>query len=246
MARFALLWAIAFPLAAFQYPGQVPPGQVPPGQYPPGQYPGGPLGGGGVSLPSRGHKKKDKDKDKSQQPTIEAEGMTLSNDGKKLLVGTKDGRTLTMTIAPETKWVRAGNNIAASQIIPRTIVHVVAAEDDQAFLTAVNVELVKDAPVEQPEEARGQQGQGRAASNASGDDDEMARPTILKAPDDPGRPVLTRGIPKHTNSPDDGSEPETAAKSTPAKTSETAGAQTKAKTDDSIDFTLDKSTETSK
>ena len=62
MGRFAFALLMVFPLAAFQYPGQVPPGQYPPGQYPGGQYPGGPLGGGGVSLPSRGHKKNQKQK----------------------------------------------------------------------------------------------------------------------------------------------------------------------------------------
>lgn len=122
VAAGALL-TVVLPLVA-QYPGQVPPGQYPPGQYPPGQYPPGQYpggqypGGGGVSLPSRKHKKNEKQVE--QQPTIEADGLTVSNDGKKLVVATQDGRWLTMTIAPTTKWTRSGSDIDAGKVIQRT------------------------------------------------------------------------------------------------------------------------------
>ncbi len=237
MVRFALCLAIAFPLLGLQYPGQIPPGQAPPGQYPPGQYPPGqyPGGqpGGGISLPSRGHKKSQKQTE--QQPTIEADGLTVSNDGKKLQVATEDGRVLTMTIAPATKWVRSGNNIQASQVVPRTTVHVSAAEDDEAFLTAITVDLRKDAPTQDETEARNAPAGTKAATTP--DDEEMARPTILKAPEAPGRPVLRRGIPKNTDSASDSSGPDATANSgqTRAKPSQTAA---KPK-DDSVDFTLD-------
>ncbi len=178
MARFAFLLALAFPLLGVQYPGQVPPGQGSPGQYPPGQYPGGQPGGGGLSLPSRGHKKSQNQKQTEQQPTIEADGLTVSNDGKKLQVGTQDGRVLTMTITPATKWLRSGNSIPSTQFVPRTTVHVVAAEDDEAFLTAVTVDFKKDAPTEEEGEARSSR-PGRAKAGAAADDEEMARPTIL-------------------------------------------------------------------
>ena len=235
MARFAFLLAIAFPLLGFQYPGQVPPGQAPPGQYPPGQYPGGQPGGGGISLPSRGHKKSQNQKQTEQLPTIEADGLTVSNDGRKLQVGTQDGRVLTMTITPATKWVRSGNSIPATQFVPRTTVHVVAAEDDEAFLTAVTVDLKKDAPTEEEAEARS--GPAGAKVGAAADDEEMARPTILKAPDAPGRPVLRRGVPKATDSTDDSSAPDTTSSGqTPIRPSQ---ATAKPKKDDSVDFTLD-------
>ncbi|MBV8866847.1 MAG: hypothetical protein JO210_15740, partial [Acidobacteriaceae bacterium] len=168
MARLAFFLAIAFPLLGFQYPGQIPPGQTSPGQYPPGQippgqtspgqyppgqYPGGQPGRGGISLPSRGHKKSQKQTE--QQPTIEADGLTVSNDGQKLRVGTEDGRVLTLTITPATKWVRSGDSIPAARFVPRTTVHVVASEDDEAFLTAITVDLKKDAPAEEPEARSG-------------------------------------------------------------------------------------------
>src|SRR5579875_2030906 len=138
--------ALAASLGA-QYPGQYP-GQYPPGQYPPGQYPPG-YPGGGIPIPHRSKKGAKKDQ-AVQQPTIAADGRTVSNDGKKLVIATDDGRTITMSLVPETKFTRASNSIPASQIVPRTTVHIEAAEDDEAFLTAVQVDLLKDAPPEAP------------------------------------------------------------------------------------------------
>ncbi len=251
MLRFGLLWAaLALPLAAFQYPGQYPPGGYPPGgqypngQDPNGQYPGGqyPGGGGGISLPSIHRKKKDKasksEKKVQQEPTIEADGLTVSNDGKKLQVATQDGRVLTMTIAPETKWVRAENNITANLVIPRTTVHVVAAEDDEAFLTALTVKLLKDAPVEAPD-APGRPTITRARPSAN--DEDMARPTILQAPDAPGRPVLHHGKPQSTSSTGDDSAPPAASDGTSsAATAKTASlpAKTTSAKNGPVDFTI--------
>ncbi len=235
MGRFAFALLIVFPLAAFQYPGQVPPGQYPPGQYPGGQYPGGgPLGGGGVSLPSRGHKKNQKQKQTEQQPTIEADGLTVSNDGKKLLVATQDGRTLTMTITPTTKWVRAGSDIDANKVIPRTTVHVVAAEDDEAFLTAMTVTFLKDAPTEAPETQGNSVG---ARARPTADDEEMARPTILQAPDAPGRPELRHGKPTNPDLTDD-SSPATSPASSSTAPKKSSSAAAKPPSDGPVDFTI--------
>ena len=188
-----------------QYPtgGQYPGGQYPPGggQYPGGQYPGGqyPGGGGGISLPSR-HKKNQKDKDQEeQQPSLSAEGRTTSNDGKKLIVQTKDGRTLTLAVTPKTKWVRSGSDIAATKVLPQSTVHIDAAEDDQGFLTALTVNLLKDPPNDAP--AAGNSTRQRANTPGSDDDQEMARPTILHDPTEPiNRPKLHRGKPTQADS----------------------------------------------
>lgn len=244
MARFFIVLAVAVNLSAFQYPGQIPPGQ----QYPPGQGPGGqdPMGRGGLSLPSRGHKKSQKQTE--QQPTIEADGLTVSNDGKKLLVATEDGRILTMTIAPATKWVRSANNITASQIVPRTKVHVVAAEDDEAFLTAVSVNLLKEAPTEEPVETAaasraggnpGAKAGGNAGDGVPADDEEMARPTILKSPAAPGRPVLKRGVPKDGELPTADSSLSSSETTRRQPKDKAGSAVAKADTGDATDFTLD-------
>ncbi len=237
MLRTLVVLAAALPLAGFQYPGQVPPGQYPRGQSPPGQYPGGQgPGGGGISIPSRGHKKNQKKGDQPQQPTLEADGVTISNDGKKLLVGTEDGRVLTMILTPETKWMRTGNAIPSTQVIPRTTVHIAAAEDDEAFLTATTVELKKDAPQEEPE-AAGPAGSriARRPAGAPEEDQEMARPTILQAPDAPGRPVLRHGKPTASDSTDGDLASNSPA---PKPASKPAASTAKPANGDAIDFTI--------
>ncbi len=225
----AVLFAMSLPLAA-QYPGQYPPGQYPSGQYPPGQYPPGqgPMGGGGISLPGR-HKKNSKQPDASQ-PTLSADGKTVSNDGKKLVVSTEDGRTLTMTLTDKTKFTRSGGDIASSKIVPRTTVHIEAAEDEDANLTATHVDLVKDAPVESAGNTQVPPG------TTANDEEDRIRPTILNNPvDAPNRPVLRRGIPKKTDSDDssdDSSKTTQMASNRPAPKAHAAQKE-------STDFTID-------
>ena len=201
----ALCAALSLPMEA-QYPG----GQAP---IPPGTPPGGvPPGGGGIPIPHR-RKNKEKQPD-ANAPTISADARTISNDGKKLVAATKDGRTLTMAITDKTKFTRAGAGIESSKIVPHTTIHVEAAEDDEANLTAVNVELLKDSPV---------------VAASGGGDEEMTRPTILKDPVDvPDRPILRRGKPEHAASHDDDSSTEASAP-----------AEANANKDGSIDFTID-------
>src|SRR5881227_1727428 len=144
--------------AEAQYPGRYPTGggQYPPGQYPPGQYPPGqgPMGGGGSGIPVPwGRKSKDKKKQQeSKAPTFSAEGQTASNDGKQLVIHTKDGREITFALTAQTKFVKADASVEANKIVPRTTVHVDASEDDEGNLTAQKVELLKDAPSQEAEE----------------------------------------------------------------------------------------------
>jgi hypothetical protein len=224
-----------------QYPGQYPPttapGQYPPGQYPPGTYPPGqgPNGGAGVPVPSK-HKKKGGQEDTIKQPTIAADAVTVSNDGKTLVVHTDDGRTLTMSIVPRTKWTRAENEIPWNQVVPRTTVHVEAAQDDQVFLTAVEVKLLKDAPSESREAARGP---APAAASQPADDEEMTRPTILHSSVDiPDRPVLQRGKPKQAR-PDDLQNESPKEQPSKADTVAAAHPQPKAAESSDNDFTID-------
>ncbi len=214
----AVLLAVSLPLAA-QYPGQYPPGQYPPGQYPPGQGPGT----GGISLPGR-HKKNSKQPDASQ-PTLSADGKTVSNNGKKLVIDTADGRTLTMAVNDKTKFTRSGSDIASSQIVPRTTVHIEAAEDEDANLTATHVDLVKDAPAESA-------GNAQPAPGTADNPEERIRPTILNNPvDAPDRPVLRRGIPKKTDT-DESSDTAPVASNKPVP-------KAPAPQKESTDFTID-------
>ena len=186
-----------------QMPGQYPPGQYPggypppdPGTYPPGTYPGPSPAPHETGIPRKGKKKK---QDQLAEPTLSFEGKTISNDGKKLVIATEDGRLITMTLTADTKYVRGGADLPAAKIIPRTTVKTDAAEDDESYLTATQVELTKDAP------AGGEGWQGRAINPAAAANDEDApRPTILENPvDAPGRPLLRHAKPSGTQASDD-------------------------------------------
>jgi len=188
-------------------------------QYPyPPNYPAGPYPPmGGATIPRPGHHKSQKKSSENQQ-ILNAEGRTVSNDGKKLVVETQDGRTLTMSITPDTKFLQGGSDIPASKIVPRTTVHVEAAEDDEAYLTAVRVELLKEASAEVA---------GAPGGNAE------ERPTILDAPvEAPDRPILRRGKP---NDPDLVVENEAKAKPTTTP---------KSNSNSVVDFTIDSDTAT--
>jgi len=214
-------------LALAQYPGQYPPGQYPPGQYPPGQYPPGQgQPGGGLSIPRRHKKTDDKNKDVSNLPTIAADGFTLSRESKKLVVGVNDGRILTMTVDAKTAFLKGDTAIQASKIEEGSFVHVEAAEDDEAFLTAVKVTLLKDPEPQAPKPAE------PGAKAAPPMDPKLAaelnRPAATDAPD---RPILRRGRPPEKNEyPED--EPPPAPVKKPAATT-TASAKK-----DSDDFTI--------
>jgi hypothetical protein len=256
----ALSLAAALPSAA-QYPGQYPSGgqypaggqypsggQYPPGQYPPGQYPGN---GGGISLPRRSKNKKDK-ADANKQPDFSAEGRTVSNDGKKLVIATNDGRTIMLTLTAQTKFTHSGADIPGSQIVPRTTVRIEAIEDDEAYLTATSVELTKNAPVEAPDDtADGRPNLNRrnqAAQNQTGADDntnpqeELAAPTILHTPDAPGRPVLRRGRPNNNPANED-SDTANGTQLNSAKPLAPPAQSAKAQQQSSEDFTINTDTE---
>jgi hypothetical protein len=185
MSRLAVLFAVvSLPLAA----------QVPfPNGYPAGPYPGGGVAGpypptGGVKIP-KPHKKRDKKKKAKpdqNQTIIAATGTTVSNDGQKLVVHVPDGRWLTMSIASDTKFVKDGSAIPASQIVSHTRVHVEAAEDDHAYLTAVTVELLPPQPAKEAQ-TTSTSAPMPVADQQSG---------IVNPPDAPGAPILRAGKPE--------------------------------------------------
>ncbi len=188
--------------------GQGPMGQDPNGQGPMGQGPmgQGPMGGGGMGIPMphihRKHQDKSSTSTTQAQPTLSADGKTVSNDGKTLLVATKDGRTLTLRLNDQTKFTHSGGAIASTKIIPRTTVHIEAAEDSEAYLTATTVDLVKDAPAETT--AFGSRPRPGAVNpdgtTPDAEDADLTRPTILNGPDAPNRPILHHGKPKPNES----------------------------------------------
>lgn len=174
MTRLAALTAIlALPLAA-QLPFPYPTGEA--------------------KIPSPRHHGRHKG-DQAQQQIIEADGVTVSNDSSKLVVHTPDGRWLTMTVTPETKFTQNGSSISASGIAPGKRVHVSAAEDDQANLTAVTVELLKNVPAPAPTPAEGPAAASKPARSSSEAPVPGDQPAILTPPDAPGAPILRHGKP---------------------------------------------------
>jgi hypothetical protein len=208
MKKCAALLAVTL-LSAQYPPGQYPPGQrPPPGQYPQGQ-PGGP--GGGLSIPKK--EKKNQKGAENLQPTIEADGRTVSREATKLVIATNDGRTLTMTVTPKTAFT--------GEVVQGARVHIAAAEDDQAFLTAVTVALLKDSPAAPASE-----------KTAAPNEDSHPGPVDVSqpAPEAPDRPILRRGKPKQTDSDD--------AEAPAAKPQKAAASAPTAPKSDSIDFTI--------
>jgi hypothetical protein len=220
MEKFAVgmvLLVLLVPLCA-QNPNQYPPGPVPqpgasppgtyPGQYPPGQGPGT----GGISIPKR----KGKKQNENAPPTFSQDGKTVSNDGKKLVIGTNDGRLIWFALTPKTKFTRSGNDIEASAVVPRTAVQVDASADEESFLTATHVDLLKDATKD------------TSPSAAASEPPDRVRPSSLgDAPvDAPDRPILRRGKPKSADS--DETDSAAVPKALPTKKESSSG-----------DFTID-------
>lgn len=228
-----------FTLVAFgqigQYPGQYPPGQIPPigGDPNDPNNPNAPNnpnrqpGAGGMSIPRR--HKKGSSNDPNLMNTIAADGITTSTSDKKLIVVVDDGRTLTMTVDAKTAYTGKDDaTIPASKIEKGTFVHVVAAEDDEMYLTAVTVKLLREAVPRAPGEAP----VGASSPNAEPVDPkvaaELAKPAATDAPD---RPILRRGRPAAANE-----YPENETPPAPAKPKATATASASKK--DTGDFTI--------
>ena len=204
----------------------------------------GPMGGGGISLP-RIHRKKPKSSETSTtpgQPTLTADGKTVSNDGKTLLVATKDGRTLTLRLNDQTKFTHTGSAIPASKIIPRTTVHIEAAEDSEANLTATTVDLVKDAPAETTASGARPGAVNPDGTTPDAEDADLTRPTILNGPDAPNRPILHHGKPTRSESAGDADNRDVQMAAAKPAPKPVAVRKTVSNDDNPSDFTIGDST----
>ncbi|MBV8831749.1 MAG: hypothetical protein JO108_21270 [Acidobacteriaceae bacterium] len=237
-AVLALTFVVFSFSAVAQYPGQYPPSG--PGQYPPGQYPGGyppgqgpmPGNGGGLSIPRR-QKKGQKQQAENAQPNFTAEGRTVTNDGKQLVIDTDDGRTITTALTSKTRWTRSKGDITANQVVPRSTVHIEALEDDQMNLTALSVDLLKDPPQEAAEAPPSLRRAPTATAVEDRDQDQVPAPVTDRPADAPDRPVLRRGGPKTASAPED-AQTDVAKAAPPSRAS-----APNAPKSDAIDFTID-------
>ncbi|MGA2590416.1 MAG: hypothetical protein ABSH32_10905 [Bryobacteraceae bacterium] len=107
-----------------------------PGGYP-GQYP--PNNGGlGIPVPRR-HKK---DKDKVELQTVS--GMLRRIEKDQVVLEAEDTRILNFKRTDGTKFLKEGHDIKPAELRAGDHVEVEASEDDQGFLTAVNVSWQED------------------------------------------------------------------------------------------------------
>jgi len=111
-------------------------GQYPPGQYPPGQYPGG-NGGVGIPIPRR-HKKEE------QAQLQSTSGMLRRILKDQVVVEADDHRILNFKRTDATHFLKMGNAMKPADLKPGDLIEVESSEDDEGFLTAVNVMWQQD------------------------------------------------------------------------------------------------------
>jgi hypothetical protein len=111
-------------------------GQYPPGQYPPGQYPGG-NGGLGIPIPRR-HKKEE------QAQLQSTSGMLRRILKDQVVVEADDHRILNFKRNDATHFLKMGNAMKPADFNPGDLVEIESSEDDEGFLTAVNVMWQQD------------------------------------------------------------------------------------------------------
>ncbi len=211
---------LALGTASAQYGGQYPPGQYPPGttyppgQYPPGTYPPGtyPRGGTGIPLPS-GKKKTDS----PNGPLPNFRGLLKQMDDKTISLELDDHRVIQFKRNSKTKFFKNGDEVKTPKFDPGDQLSIEGPEDNEGFLTALNVYWEKRAagtatsaqsseggaspPGGAPQGARSDAARNDATGSESTDAaiakaaTEMAPPPAKPDQDDPGRPKLVRGKP---------------------------------------------------
>ena len=115
------------------------PAQVPGGY--PGQYPGYP-GTGGVGLPIPRRQKKDKNAKVELQST---DGMLRRIEKDQVIVEADDHRIVNFKRNDNTKFIKEGTPIKAAELRAGDLVEVESSQDDEGFMTAVNVIWQQDA-----------------------------------------------------------------------------------------------------
>ncbi len=139
-----LFLAIDFPIAA-----QYPPGGYPGGGYPPGQYPGG---GGGLPFPRRNKKTKTRQQ-KEQEQLQSVTGVLRVMDDKFVVIEAKDTRLISLKRSSSTKFLKNGEDMKSEALKPGDHLMIEYTQDDQGYVTAVNVNLEKEGTEQERERA---------------------------------------------------------------------------------------------
>lgn len=189
--------AIACCLAMAEIPliGQI--GGPSPGQYP-GQYPGG----GGIGFPRRGKQKSKTTKQKDAPEELKSvEGLLRRIDEKFVIIEARDTRIINCKRSDRTKFFRNGDEIKPADLTPGTHVLIDASQDEEGFLTAVNVQFQKEGSAAEREAAK----EKVDISMQKGESDDE-RP-VLRRSDSPGKAVPAQEAPASQSSNAPKSEP---------------------------------------
>jgi len=152
LGALVIFLTAGLPLSAQYPPGPGNPGGYPPGTYPPGACPPGyPCGGGGGSIPFPGRHKKKKDDD--QQPLSTLTGMLRELNDKRVVVEAQDTRLLNLKRLASTKFLRDGDPVKPEVLKPGDHLMIEYRQDDEGFMTAVNVTLEKEGTPSEREHA---------------------------------------------------------------------------------------------
>ena len=208
----ALLLALGVASAQIYPPG----GGYPPGGYPPTGYPGQrPYpGGGGIPIPTRGGKTTKPKNDTSNQPLPNFRGKLKQMDNKTISLELGDNRVLDFKRNDKTKFFKNGDEIKNPKFNPGDQVSIEGPEDNDGYMTAVNVYWEKAAGATTTTKADDKSGavdtwadkpsspssssSSSSTASAAGTDRESATekaPPPSKDSSDPGPPKLTRGRP---------------------------------------------------
>lgn len=183
--------ACCFAIAEIPLFGQI--GGPSPGQYP-GQYPGG----GGIGFPRRGKQKSKTTKQKDAPEELKTiEGLLRQIDEKFVIIEAQDTRIINCKRSDRTKFFRNGEEIKPADLKPGTHVLIEASQDEEGFLTAVNVQFQKEGSAAEREAAR-----ERVDVSTQKSDSEDERP-VLRRSDSPGKDSSKQepAVSQSTNSP---------------------------------------------
>jgi len=115
-----------------------------PGGYPNGQYPG--AGGVGIPIPRR-HKKND------QAELDSVSGMLRRLQKDQVILEADDHRILNLKRTATTHFLKMGNPIQPSDLHPGDFIEIEYSQDDEGFMTAVNVLWQQDGSAKDREHA---------------------------------------------------------------------------------------------
>ncbi|HLY16238.1 MAG TPA: hypothetical protein VKR61_03395 [Bryobacteraceae bacterium] len=148
-----------------------------PNGYPPGQYPPG-NGGVGIPFPRR-HKKEAKAQLQSTS------GMLRRVQKDQVVMEADDHRILNFKRTDATQFLKAGNPIKPAELKPGDLIEVESSEDDEGFLTAVNVMWQQDGNAKDREHAAEpvETSLAKGAHDSSKPEDEKEEPPAKAPPD---------------------------------------------------------------